>query len=418
MISLSQFLFFAFRARMFYLRSWRIQMSMNVTEPKTAPFYPYVKEGKYYFNDENGQALQIDVPYSDKPLLTWKDEFELLPDHLPGVSRTLTTRYGIWLVNVIGWIATYGDKVTYINEPMNPGTLKKKYTQIYNDGLVTDNKAYLDAISDLETLFSSDCEFGVKSSSRVMMMDDKEGDKLRKQMLKEYGDKINDPVVQAEFDARLIEHKKKIVEKSGAKDYYGKGGKLYGTILMKTDGRFGSEKDTAGNETPFIAKSLKEGLDMDQMENWVNPAINGSYSRGALTALSGADVKEVMRAMASLMVDNTTDCKTKVGQKVRVSQANSSLLEGVYEVGKEKDGLMSPERIKQLIGKVVEVRSPSGCQMPPDLYCQTCMGRSTKPNGVPNGCADLDSTLMYVSMKAAHSFSKEARKLDLIIHTS
>jgi len=416
--SLSSFLGLAFDRRMFYLRSWRIQMSMVVENPIKKPYYPYRIDGVFHFKDQDGEEHEITTPEKDGPLAMWKTQFTLNPEHLPGVDEKIKTQYGLWLVNSIGWLVAYGDKTKYINEPLDPGKLKAKYTEIYESGIVDDNQVFIDSLSDLETLFSSDCEFGVKSSSRTMMLEDKEGEKLREKLLAEYGDRIEDPVVQAEFDTKMIEHKKKLVATTSAKDYYGKGGKMYGTVLMKTAVRFGTERDTAGNETKFIAKPLKKGLDMDNMESWVSAAIAGSHSRGALTALSGADVKELLRALAAQLVSNKKDCGTKTGQVVRVSKENAKLLEGTYELGKETDGLLKRDRILAHIGKTLTVRAPSECIMPPDLYCQTCMGRSTTANGIPGGCSELDSRMMNIQMKAAHGYSKESRKIDLDVHVS
>jgi hypothetical protein len=384
---------------------------------RTEPYYPLKDVGGYYFLDESGERVNLEADIT-RPVLMWKDKLTLQPGDLPGVDSVIETQYGQWLINVIGFTYPYNGKVPYIAKGISPNTLHQAYIDAINAGIILTRTDLRKGVDGLEMLVLSDSEFGVKSSSSIMMDDDPVGDKLREDMLKEYGERIEDPVVQAEFDARLIAHKKTIVQGSGAEDFYGKGGKIYGTVLMKTDGRYGAELDTAGKPTKFIAKSLKEGLDMEMTTDWINAARTGSYSRGALTALSGVDVKEIIRALSSCIVNEDDDCGTKVGQIVHVDRYTYKTIIGVYLMGKTKEPALTDKDAEALIGQSVVVRAPSGCKSTNLTYCKACMGVYTKPNAIALGAAEMDSILMYVAMKAAHGFSKEVVTIDLLRHTS
>jgi hypothetical protein len=408
-MKINEYLKLIYESKLFGSRAWRAQVMHKVKNAKTTPLYPQVDEVSHYFITTEGERVDLDGDIA-KPLLGWKTLLTLEVGDLPGVTEKINTQYGSWLVNIIGFILPYDGKIPYVSTPISPSTLHKTYLKAIVDGIITTRTELRKGVDALEMLIISDAEFGVKSSASNLMDDDPVGDALRASMLKEYGDSIEDPIIQAEFDARLIEHKKTLVEVSGAKDFYGKGGKLYSTVMMKTDGRYGSETDPAGNRTKFISKSLKE--------SWINAARAGSQSRGALTALSGADVKELIRATSSLIVTNEDDCGAKVGHTLDISEHNFNLLEGVYLLNGKDTPAITDDVAKTYIGKSVTVRAPNGCLSGNLTYCRRCMGIYNSPNGIALGVAALDSILMLMRMKAAHGNANEVAKFDLTRHTS
>lgn len=417
-VPLNQYLKLAFDAGLIGKRSWRIQAMMKTTNPITKPYYAYMEDGVYKFVDGQGEVQELETRDPNLSLMTWKTKITLQPGDLPNITEVTETQYGIWLFNVIAWVRAWGKDAPFVNTPINPGLAKKTYIKIRQSGVGADDAVFIKAMSDAETLLSSDSEFGVKSSSRTMLMDDPEGQALADKLLKEYGDRIEDPVVQAEFDTKMIAHLQKRIAGTGAADYYGKGGKLYGTVLMKTDYRVGSDLDTAGGDTQFVPTPLKAGWNLDYMESWVNGGIAGSYSRGNLTALSGVQVKRDNLAYNILEVADNKDCGTKTGLPVFVHAKNSRIFDGSFIVGKEKDGPVDAAKLKELEGQWVTFRSPSHCLDSKFAYCTTCMGGSTIKHGINNGVTELDSRLMYIRMKAGHGYSKESVKIDLMRHCS
>lgn len=412
-MSLSEYLSLVYANDIHLLRSWRLQCFAIKEKYLEDPYFPFPHEdGIAFYTEDSTLILLENVPKVQalKPILPTYTEFQLNPDHFNYVKKAEVTLIGISIMNHIAF-HEFDGMYTYINKTLSPRDLIVDFTRDITAGLNDDdyNHKFFRAISDLEAILASDSEFMLRSIVEGQLKVDKAKIALRKKLVAENKDRLDDPLISAMIEDEIAKASAKHYKDIGATIWTG--GKSHKVTLMKTEGNYGSEATITGGRSKYITKSLKEGIEIDNLGVHVEVARYGSFGRGAMTALGGAGVDNAYTALESRR-SSYPDCKTKAGAPKRIREHNYTLFEGQCMAGSTTP--MTKAMLKLHIGKTIRIRVPSRCNAERDDVCHACAGSyiARIPESIPTKASGLMSTVMNIAMQATHGISSQINTID------
>lgn len=440
----------AMQAEEFRRKAWVISafaLTREAPDAYKADPYPYrliqTPAGYFFVDpDNNNQLSPIEGGRAGEPLFGVKETLMIgVVDKIPNfisevktMERVTETTYGRLLWNYVVTIHGLKGKVPYQNQrtmpkdieamilprrkpnPENPADMavpadmdavERAKLPIY----VEDYVAFCDAIFYL-TGFTQLC---VPTATPKMIVPPKGLDVLRKKLLEEYKDRLDDPSVIATIDAELVKFDKEYM-KGDLSDGFLLSDKAFKLIRKRLFGMVGADqglRDTV--KADAVTNSLVEGVDVNKLPTLINVARASSYRRGAETQKGGESVKWLLRASSNMSI-TVDDCGSKLGEFVPITEKNKAKLVGFTLVaanGTHK--IQTIEDADHYVGKTVMVRSPMYCQLDKTDYCKTCAGDqlSENPNGLSAAVSDYGNKFLYISLKSAHGSALELVKLDV-----
>lgn len=439
-----QYLIEAIQANAFKYKEWLLS-AFSITEKnyeKESEFnYPYQliykpDDSRVFFRDPNESDLGvIDDSNKDEPLYTFKDRITLKPFDLPNVPTTIETNLGNVIFNAIVLAYPFGNKIPFLTGKIKPGKVDslvaERLTDYPADGVERDpSKIYIDeylkyakAVSSLAGL----SQLCTSSGSVETMTIHPDVIKLRDELLKKHAGELNDPAILAKIETELCKLDREKIKGTDAEGFL-ISDKLFDVIRKRSFLLVGAEtgfSDAKKGVEP-ITKSLEEGWDTAQMPAMVNNLRSGSYSRGGETALGGESVKYFYRIFQNATVSEV-DCGSVDGVFWNITADNVQRFVGLHIVvdDRKPDDVIDPnitrlteDKLKQSIGKVLNIRSPRGCYTPSPSFCARCVGDTVaiNPTGLHITTSDVGSKFLSIFMGAMHG--KALRTARLQINTS
>lgn len=412
----------AMKAGCYRYKQWVIE-AFSITKPlenDTRP-YPYAlvpKNGFWYFlNPETNEMEQVEGTYKDEPAFHFKDELVLAVGDLPNVKKNVTTTYGNVLFNQTVLVYAFGDKVEYMTGPIKVSAvekiIEKRLQDEPKDGqprdpnalYVSEYRRFNEAILSL----AGYTQLCVPSATPRSLTTDPQIRVRRKELLEEYKDRLHDPVVLAKIDAELVAMDKAWIKGDPAEGFYIKD-KSYNVVRKKTFLMQGVEQGF-DIKSDVIPQSLDEGWDIKYLPAMGNALREGSYSRGALTALGGEAVKFNYRIFQNSRVTEE-DCGSNMGLPVDVTEQTASWYINSTAITDKGQVLITEENLKQFVGKSVKIRSPIYCKTSDANFCATCIGKeiATTPDALGTYSADFGSQMMSRMMSAMHGKALQLSK--------
>lgn len=398
-------------------------------EGKFDTFYPYqlvrsvnAPEALFFVDGIEESITKLDDYVEGKPLFSFKDRIELKLKDLPNVLEPVETNYGNALVNAYILCYPFEDKVPFMTGRMNGRDIEEQLVHrlkpydpsvdvttrdpafIYVDELVKHNNA----VSALEGL----CMVVVPSLSMETMVPTPGVLELRDKLLKQYANELDNPAVIADIMGKLAAHEKAQIKGTVAEGFY-TSGKSYDVIRMKRFILYGLEGGLGTGEPHFIARSLKEGWDMEQFPAMVDGLRGGSYSRGIETAVGGEWVKHFQRVFQNIKVVEP-DCGATNGLSWNITDYNYKRFIGLNQIIGTKTTTLDEQSSKALIGTTINVRSPMLCNTIAPNFCETCCGVaiSASANALHSVTAEIGSVFMLARMKNMHGKATTTREYD------
>ena len=374
----------------------------------TAPFSTLLENGKIV-----GDGKTITITTGDTsilaswwkpntPLFDYKEVLELKAGDMVNVKAPIKTTYGRALVNQILLVETVGDKVPYQDGNWNKDKIINKVMDIVALGdEFTDQEChkFLNATQYI-TGFTQVC---VPSASEKALSTDPQMVKRRNELLAKHKDQLDNPTVISSIEQELI-----AIDKAWLKDDPSSGfyldGKAFNVARKRMHIMHGGERDFIdSNKMATIPVNLNEGWDMDQLPMLVNAIRDGTYSRGAATALGGEKVKKFQQAFQNARVSER-DCKSKKLSKVRVTDYNYMMFDSRYIQHGATVKLITSTELKAMIGKTINLRSPLYCKTAKTDFCEVCVGEAVAkhPDAINMLAATIGSVFMLLEMKRAH----------------
>lgn len=379
----------------------------------------YAKDGYYCTYDEkiNKEELLF-LTEGGKPIPTHKtvfdvrEELKLKAYTVPNLTQDVITTPGVLLINYYCLIYAFGKKVEYMNDVNDPSVLAKAVVDRVVDNIPmaqrteSDRDLYVDeTVKFLTALtsFSSFAPLNAASATPFTMTVDPAVLKERDKLLEENKDKLLDPVVAARISKQLTDMDRKYLAQDPNAGFY-ISDKAIENSRKKVHIMNGLNYNMAGKPR-FVKGSLSEGMKVEDMPTLFDSLRDGSYGRGAMTALGGEQVKFLFRVFNSSKITGD-DCKTRLGIPIQSDEKTLKNFMSRYVIWDGKVYPVTEKTIPALIGKKLLLRSPACCQQDKEGrdFCLTCMGQSFRGNesAIAAATSAVASQMMYIFMKMMH----------------
>lgn len=398
-------------------KAWVLEC-FSVVELRTAPTHPdelnpevhwpyqqYSPDGvkRCFVNPATGQEEVIEDAKVNVPLFDRYDDLTLAVGELPNVKKQVETCYGNALFNAISLVYSFGDVVEFKTGEINIGKLEDEIAALLKAKTVT--------VEQLQRYYEGTCwlegfsQLFTASSTPYTVVPHPEYKALKKRLLEENKDHLEDPVVMAKIQKELATLDREWIAKDPEGGFI-RSNKDFDITRAKTFYMYGLEANFNGDGgSTLIKNSLSEGWDPAAMPAGINALREGSFSRGAMTALGGEAAKTTFRMVANTRIV-PHDCGTKVGEAVRVNDKNFVQFIGKLRIDPTtgKQELLTSGTVKSFVGKLIYVRSPMFCKQGKPDFCLQCMGEFIrgKESALALAEAQVSSTMMLVQMKKAH----------------
>lgn len=374
-----------------------------------------------FLNPANNEWTAVEGYTVGKPFFSFKEEVVLEPGDLANVKEKLTTWIGNMLVNQCVLCYPFGDVIPFQRGAFSISSVEKiiasklesipadlnlprDSTKIYVDIL---EKYYYDAAYSL----SGWTQLAIPAATPYTLVTDPAIRKRRLELLNEYKDQLDDPTIIAKIMAELIKMDKAF-QANDPEGGYLQPGKSFDIVRAKALLMYGIETDVTNGKVILIDKPLTEGWDLNALPHMVNSLINGSFGRGAMTALGGEAAKFIARFFLNTAL-TMDDCGVKYGSVRLIAKGDRDLYIGASVVGQGGAAiLISNENFDQFAGKPTEVFTPLYCQAGKPNFCAKCVGQryKGKPNSLAAEAVDIGSILMYIFMKLMHGVAVKTYK--------
>ena len=403
---------------------WIFSAFSIVDKKATAPEHLDIVQspvGIGYYDKEKDTVIPIEGSVPGKPLLEFKRGIRLLPGDIPNVTKETVTTYGNCLFNMCTLVYGFGSKIPFVtglvsikkiesliaNKLEDTPTGPRNPTSIYCDDYVK----YSDGVQFLTEL-SAVCVWGVTEKALTPPPGLKE---LKKQLLEENKDKLNDPVVISKIYDKLLEHDANYLKGDPSENFL-ISSKLKKTVRRKLYLIQGSEDGLGDrNEIDLITNSYYEGWQVEKFATYNNVSRAGSFDRGSETQLGGVSAKEILRATSNTRIIKG-DCGTKIGFEVDVDNDNYEGLVGlrIFE-GQGTKQIETIDDAKSYLGKRIIKRSPMYCKLEKTDFCEYCVGKrlADTETGASMAATELGGIFLGIFMAAMHAKELRVAEMDL-----
>lgn len=391
----------------------------EIADDRDYPMRLYKDATGYFFYspdpDNEGARIYLQDADPKAPAFQFLDELIITSLDAPNLSSTapVKTTYGNLLFNWIALVYPFATTIEYINVKVdlkaiekiieeklmdNPATNVERIPgKIYVDQYLKFNKAVLSLAGLTQLCVPSASPRTLTTDPRVYVR--------RAELLEQYKNDLDDPAIIALIDAELIKIDKEWIanDPDGSMGFFIKG-KSFNVIRKKQFLMHGAEAAfTDGTTVKLIPTSLVEGWDIRMLPEMANSLREGSYSRGTLTALGGAAVKETYRVGQNTRIV-AEDCGSVLGLPTLMNQARVGKYVGNYVLEGGKSILLTAENLPSYLNKLISVRSPVYCHTPGSNFCKFCAGEklAESPEAIGTFLADVGSTFMGRFMAAMH----------------
>lgn len=365
------------------------------------------------YDPEQDMALvPIDDTDKNKVLFHVNDIITLEVGDLPNIKQTTNAWVGNILINAVCFCYPFGDLIEFKTKTLSGGKMNDWVVALVREGKISAEQLikYFDAVSSL----GGWCPLGVPSASPKCLVIDPAVLKRRDELLAQYKDQLDDPVVVANIQSELAKLDQATLRDDPSYGFFINFNRSFAVSRMRLKIMYGIETGLGTTRRPpkTILTPLDQGWDMKNMPYYADNCRAASYNRGSETAVGGEWVKIFYRLFQNYRVVEE-DCGTKMTMKWVLNSALLPLVVGAYELGSTTPH--TNESLTPLLGKTIELRSPMLCKATGENICQYCAGAvlSRSPTGIHIGVAAVGSVIMLESMKAIHGKAAVNAEFDI-----
>lgn len=428
MMKKHEYLKLCFRARCYQKKAWLLSVFTKLNDneetnqrlSKTMFALHRDENGFYFFNNNTEDKTYVEGDLS-QPFVYKDERITIDEDFDPRVKEPLETTLGILLVNRCVFYECLQDRTPYHNRQMNGGFVKGviKLLMVDNPEEGEDlpaGKASVDECLKITRQFNYLMGMNnvfCKAASTQALTVDPALLELKEKLLKENPDAIKDPIKAAWIIDQLVAKDMEIQLNGPSKDFF-INKKFIDNARKRMFIAFGVEQDWNTGEYKFLHKSLDDGWDPDELHNYINTAIAGSYDRGKATGEGGAAVKDIQR-LTSRISRSEEDCKTTLYEEVTMTEDQLGMWTGCYYMTSTNELKLWSGNENHLVGKVVRMRTPNVCKTSEGNFCKVCLGEGlgSSEDGVSMECSDIATNFMLQKMKGMHVSGMSVREYEL-----
>lgn len=378
------------------------------------------------FADQLGNEVEIDDyaydPSNPKPPYEVTEILEINKGDLPNITKKMESTYGRYLANWLLCVYPFHDKVEYINRRFGVGEIekiieKKLTSNSEGRGALPPQSISIDEYHKFQkacSLIDGLTQMCVPSATEKSMSAHPDAEKVRDRLLDENKDRLHDPAVIAMIEDQLKELDREWLKGDRSMGFYIKP-KSINVVRKKSHYMMGSETSFAeSTEGTVIPTSLREGWDMSKFPAMANNLREGSFDRGAQTALGGAATKEILRTMQNTQIEEE-DCGAVLGVDVTIKKENSGEFIGNYHIKNGKSIEITEENVGELVDKPITMRSPLFCKTGRAAFCATCIGKkyAAHETGLATAAANITNIFMGIFMSSMHGKELSVQEWDI-----
>lgn len=397
-------------------------------DDETADYKPFDlvlkrRDNSYlFFNPSTNELEALEGTAPMQPPLDYKETILIKPGDLVNIKEPTKTTPGNMVINIYLLIYPFGAKVSYLNGKLKPsailgqieGRIKpnpknpndRNDTDIYIDELLV----FMDQASALEAFWGVCVPTGSAKSMTVDPMVIAERDRL----LKEYADRLDDPVVITQIENQLTALDRRSFQGDVSEDFFIKDKSF--DVVRKRSYVLGGLDAGLSDKPQFIKQPLKDGFNPELIPVSADATRAASFSRGALTAQGGELVNYLYRVFQNTKIV-MDDCGTTQGLLYKVTEKNSKRLINRFHIGaNKKPVLITAELAASLIGKSIVLRSPGYCLAPHANFCANCLDAffAQAPHTLHTEASKPGSVIMTDRMKAMHGQASKVAYFDYL----
>lgn len=385
--------------------------------------------GVNFYDGEGALVTLSDYTYNPKkpePPFKFKEGVDLVPGDVANLNAKVRTTYGNIVANYMVLVYPFRSIL-----PFRVGRFSLRDVEKDIEKLLTTNPDDMEAPRDPNIMYVVDylkytrgagmlagiSHLCVPSATEKSMTTHPDMDKLKKKLLEQYKGRLHDPVVIAAIEKELV----------ALDTEYLKGDLSEGFLLSKKSRNVIRKKShilvgliTAFDESgkgELVPRSLADGVIAEDLVAMANDTREGSYDRGADTALGGYEVKQMLNITQNTVIVGE-DCGTKLTFPMTISKDNMDTLNGSYaQVGKELV-LLDPDTIGKYLGTTLNVRTPYFCRQTKSNICKVCVGAmyASRPTSLPSAISSIGSAFMSIFMASMHAKVLETAVYDPDVH--
>lgn len=404
----NDYVLYSIQNKFVHKHEWFFTFFTILTDSFTTNNYLTLENKKWLVKVGSNLEVLEDTDGKNQPLLDITAKIKVAKGFLPNIKSDIETTVGRLILNYLALAHNFGDKIDYINEEFDPGTVEKKIAAKLTEKVVTIQE-YLNYVDTVYYLCGLGRIFNISATPKSIVPPpniNKIKKDLKEEFNKKYGpDWVKDRDLMVEFQARLKE-----VDKDWLKDdpSNGKllGSKIKDNARVKMFLTVGPEVgfDKKSGKATMIENSLQESMpeSKEQLAAMFNGSRSGSFDRGHETQKGGAVAKDILRASSSIHILKT-DCGTRLGKEVFVTEENYKSLVGRYYI--TESGVKKIEDPSKLILRTIKLRSPMYCNAKGSDFCAICAGEflGASESGVSAALLEISKTLITSALKSMHN---------------
>lgn len=412
-VSKAEFFLLALKNKMYQSLAWSIFcFSMTQSLPKE-PMTPFIKDGKWVFNDLEGNEISISDGDPKIPLFGKRETFDYKKGVFVGAVNDGLSSYTKVLWHHIVIVYAFGDRIPFKPEGRTIAEVEKITSANLVDWIDDDEevpagkfsvKQHLAYTEALGSILTGLAQLFTPATTEKSLVTDPKIKELKKKRLEENKDRLHDPAVISSIKNELIAVDKQWVKGDDAEDFL-LSKKSYDQVRVKTMIMHGEESAFSdGTQVTLIPTSLDDGLNLNNLPEYSNAIRQASFNRGSETALGGELAQFLIRIFQNHMVTEKEDCGTKMGLVRNIPVGNADFYLGLNIVEGGKVVTLTEDNIGQYAGKDVLLRSAQYCREAGNGYCHACIGavNAKYPEALGGQALDIGSTILYIFMKKAH----------------
>lgn len=406
-------------------KDWLVRCLAVTQDDASASTYPlqlhYDVTGAFIVS-ESKEVIRITDSTAGEAL--FKPSTKLVVDTTlyPYLKEPLESTFGKLIVNLLCIAIPFKDKLPYVTGRFFIGDIESRIATnlISNpeDGVFKETqliyvKEYLSFTNSIVFL-SSLSDIVAWSATAKNILPPPGVDEYRAQLVKEYGDKLSDPVILAEFETKLKDFDEKFLADDPSNGVFLNGktknmGRRKAYLTQGAEADFNSD----GKVRPVI-QPLYNGWtkNKEDLTNAINVSRAATYSRGKETQ-KGGEVQKIMLRTTSDITVTQEDCGSTLGLERTITKETHPKFLGRSIAGNDKHTVITLDNVSNYFGQAVKIRSAAYC-LTDDGVCRVCVGQNLNVGDkLVLALTELSSMILLDSMKAVHGKALVTKQVEL-----